>query len=387
MKGSRDRGVARFVNGCTAMPAPVPPIVAPAPVVSASDTTVAAARAPRVAASLDEGVAVEGQDLSLSLHFLGQTRFEEATVGSARATTFRVPMARPAIRGAIARPWLTFFVQSELAGSSSQGAATLLDAELTLHPAPEVGLKVGQFVTPFSRQFLVAPGALALPDFAPSNVAFRRGRDTGAMLLGQVAARRVEWWMGAFNGNGIDKGGNDDATLEGIGRLVVNALGAPVSTETPQLDGTAPRLSFGVSAAWNRATPARPAGATAAPAPAAQTTWGVDLAASAGVVALQAEGYLRATRASGQRPVSAAGAFAQLGVFVVPSTVELAARVDVLDLDVRRAGESAEGAGAVTYHLAKNHAKVSARYAEQRSTGEGASPRGRGFVVQTQLWF
>ena len=67
-------------------------------------------------------------------------RFEPSERGSdwfaADSLDFRVPVVRPQLRGNVLRPWITFLVQPELAGTPR-----LLDAEVTKSPSPWFGVR------------------------------------------------------------------------------------------------------------------------------------------------------------------------------------------------------------------------------------------------------
>lgn len=376
---------------------PASTLAAPLPAVSARTPAAPHARASSVLpfASVDEGLGIASEDgsYSSSLHMVVQTRFEHIESEASRQSGFRVGMARPALRGVAVRKWLSYFVQWELAGT-----VTLLDAEIVAQPAPEIGVKVGQFVTPFTREFLVPPFLLLFPDFAPSNILFRSGRDAGAMLLGQVFDKRLEYFAAAVNGNGLNRGGNDNAQLAWIGRLGVNVVGRHPYSETPQLSVDSASLALGTNASYaeTEATTttldAQTGTSTVRRLGSAPTTkLGADVVVHAGPVSFASEIYTRTVRtASGGREV-ARGGFAQGGVFVVPRTIELAARLDLVDLDAYRGGTLDKRLdGAATWYVRENHLKLQLRYAYADSPNAIApSPKGTSSTLslQAQLWF
>ncbi|MCW5836154.1 MAG: hypothetical protein KIS78_27385, partial [Labilithrix sp.] len=379
------------------LPPPVPP--APLRTIDAKPPAATAHRASGVApfASLDEGVGVASAngDDALGVHLLVQARYEHVERDRSREDGFRVMLARPALRGVAFRRWLSYFVQWELAGTSPG----LLDAEITVQPVPELGLKVGQFLTPFSREFLVPPGALLFPDFSPSNVLFRDNRDTGAMLLGRAFDGLLEYYAAAVNGNGVDRGGNDNAELEWVSRVAVNVLGKPPYTETPQLAARGPGLALGTNASYGAteetATSLDPAtGATTVrrlgSAPTAKL--GADAIFHAGPFSLQVEGYSRTVQAAGggARTVGRGG-FAQAGLFVIGRELEIAVRGDVIDADAARAGPLDERIdGGLAYYARGDHLKLQLRYAwADAPSGAAAAPKGTSNAVtlQAQLWF
>lgn len=348
-------------------------------------------------ASLEKGMGVESADgnYSVDVHLLMQTRFEHIETEASPLDGFRVVLARPALRGVVVRKWLKYFVQWELAGAS----ATLLDAELIAQPIPEVGLKVGQFVTPFSREFLIAAGAQLFPDFAPSNIAFRSNRDTGAMLLGRVAGERLEYYVAGVNGNGIDRGGNDNAQLEWIGRLSVDAIGKSPYTEMPQLVTKDVGLNVGTNVSYadieqtaTKLDAATGATSTRKLGSSPTTKLGADVLFHFGPVSLQAEGYTRTVQAVGGGPRKIArGGFVQAGVFVIERSLELAARGDVVDVDATHDGALDKRIDAgINYFVRDDHLKLQLRYAWADSPNAVApSPKGtsNGVALQAQLWF
>jgi hypothetical protein len=342
------------------------------------------------------GVRSSDDSFSLGVHLLVQSRYEHVEREGGRDDGFRVVLARPALRGNVLRPWIKYFVQFELAT-----APALLDAEVVVQPIPEVGLKVGQFLTPFSREFLVPPGALLFPDFAPSNVQFRNNRDTGAMLLGSLFDKHLEYFAAAVNGNGINnRNGNDNAELEWIGRVGANVVGVSPYTEVPQLVTNDTGLALGLDASYSAieqtattTNPATGATTTAKLGSAPTSKLGADVAFHTGPLSVQGEMYTRTAGSGGGAARSVArGGFAQAGVFVVPKTVELMARADFVDLDVSHAGPpNKRFDGGVAYYVRDNHVKLQLRYAwaSARATPAPASPEmiANTVTLQGQLWF
>ncbi|MBX3223442.1 MAG: hypothetical protein KF795_23215 [Labilithrix sp.] len=385
------------VSRASPPPSSAPATTEPAPPPSAATPRRASAPGVVPFASLDKGVGVasaDGND-SLGVHLLVQARYEHVEGDRPREDGFRVALARPALRGVAFRKWLSYFVQWELAGASP----SLLDAEVVVQPLPEVGLKVGQFLTPFSREFLVPPGALLFPDFSPSNVLFRDNRDTGAMVLGRAFDGRLEYYAAAVNGNGINRGGNDNAELEWVSRIAVNAFGQNPYTEMPQLVTREPGLALGVNASHaeveqtvTTVDPATNASTVRRLGSSPTTKLGADALFHAGPFSLQIEGYSRATQAvGGWARTSGRGGFAQAGLFVIGRTLEIAARGDLVDADATHAGPLDKRIdGGLAYYVKGDHVKLQLRYA-WASSPSGASPSPKGtsnaVTLQAQLWF
>lgn len=362
-------------------PAPPPPPVVPAP--PPPD-----ASGPLFFASLDRGLGVSTADSSFSaeLHFFAQIRLDEVIADTVRVPEFRVAMARPVLRGKLLRPWIQYFIQPELAGRS----ATLLDAEITIQPHPAIGVRVGQFLTPFSREFLVPPFRLLFPDFAPSNVFFRDNRDLGAMVFGMPADGHLEYYAGVFNGNGINQvpGGG---RIMAIARLAANLRGKPVYSETPQFDDTQPQVSIGINGTYGRHDlPLDAGGPPTVPAEVAPyATVGLDLALSRGACVLQTEGYARWQQLSGGATVWAAGGYLHGGCFVYRRYLQLAARGDVIDANVVTSAVIKSQAEALfVYYVRGNHLKLLLRYAygNTRSRDDNVpAAASHGLTLQGQL--
>ena len=383
-----------------AAPASAPPAVAPIASGSGPVTTpgtapvaVVAPPIPDVApspffASVDRGLGATTADgsLSVALHFFTQLRLDEVISDSVNTPEFRVVMARPSVRGALFRRWIQYFIQAELAGKN----AALLDAELTFAPTPAIGLRVGQFLTPFSREFQVPPFRLLFPDFSPSNIFFRDNRDLGAMIFGLPWQGRFEYYAGVFNGNGINQAPGG-ARILGIARLAANVFGKHLYTETPELDDTQTQLSVGLSASYGRhdlPVPASaPVGTQAEVAPYANL--GLDASLHAGPCSAQGEGYLRWQQLSGDATSWSAGGYLQGSCFVYRRALQLAARSDVIDASVQtHAGLRLQGEGMLVYYVRGNHLKAQLRYAYGNTRGDDVSTQASAthtVTVQTQL--
>lgn len=314
--------------------------------------------------------------------------------------TFKVQVVRPQLRATLGKPWITVFIQSELAN-----VPQLLDLELTLHPHPSFGLKVGQFLTPFSRTFFTPVPKLLFQDFSEANAFFRADRQTGAMLFGTPFHGILEYYCGAFNGNRINQSGNDDDKLLFLGRLAVNPLGAVAYDETPALAGAQPfRFAVGVNGYWGRVphvppnAPAFPRAPTTPdmeadlPDPRDETqTVGVDLLLHWWLVSLQAEWYHRdlTLGASGQR-VRAQGGYVHLSGFLWWPYLETAARLSVVDPnELTRRDQTVIYEGALNLYGIGNHLKLHLRYAhfERPASMTGERPAANQYLAQTQWYF
>jgi hypothetical protein len=198
-------------------------------------------------ASLADGLGFKTatNEFAIEAGVLSQIRFDLTWNGPRFVEDgFNVLMARPYLKVRAFNDRVRFFVQPELGTASPK----LLDLEVSWQPSPAFGIKVGQFLTPFSRALLTPIPHLQFQDFSRVNQKFRAGRDTGAMVYGAPAGGIFEYYAGAFNGNGIDRGGNDDTSIMGISRVAVNPLRPVPYEETPSLRGAVP---FGFAIGFN----------------------------------------------------------------------------------------------------------------------------------------
>jgi hypothetical protein len=301
-------------------------------------------------------VAQMAYDLDLSRRASGHF----GVIGS----NFNVRIVRPYLQGNILRPWIRYLIQPELANTPH-----LLDLQVDVQPIEALGLRVGQFRTPFSRTFLAPIALLQFFDFSFANTFFRGDRDTGAMLFGSPLDGRIEYFAGVFNGNGVDRGGNDNADMMWVARLAVSPLGAVAYDETPALQArNPPRFSVGVNGYVNRR-------AVTSQVIDAETqmlvtrndgtqqllTGGVDVAVRAGPWALQAEGYYRRTWPPSGTAFNAWGGYAQTSVLFL-QWLELAERVSLLAPDTRQRNLAVGGDTQLNFYVLGNHLKAALRY-------------------------
>ncbi|MFO0646331.1 MAG: porin [Polyangiales bacterium] len=340
-------------------------------------------------ASTDRGVGLTRADglFGIAAHLFVQSRLDlNITPSGTDSIDFRVPVVRPQLRGNVLRPWITFFVQPELAG-----APRLLDAEVTVSPSPWFGVRFGQFIPPFTRQFLTPPFKLLFSDFAMSNTVFRVDRSRGLELFGQAPSGHFEWHAAVTDANTIAATANEADHVRLYGRVAFTPWGRNAYTETPGVEGLGDFFTVGLNATW--ATVNRPT-STDAMAPLAgvgTTSAGLDLALHAGPVFAQAEGYVRGLDDAQGSTAWSAGGYGEAGVTVVPRRVELAARGDVLAANVSTgAGLTRRAEGLVAAYFDGIHLKAQLRYAyTDADPGSPVAPVGSShqLSLQTQLFF
>lgn len=148
--------------------------------------------------------------------------------------TGSINRARLAAAGTVA-PAVTYRLQGEFrTGSVGPGRASVsLQDAFIRYARDRWALQVGQFKTPFAREFVPSLADLETADRATVVDSLAPKRDIG--LMGEyTVARAVSVYAGAFNGEGQNVSANRDSTALGVARVVVHpiprvALGANVA--------------------------------------------------------------------------------------------------------------------------------------------------------------
>jgi hypothetical protein len=294
---------------------------------------------------LREGLRVISPHHSATFRVLSQFRYLDTHDAGQHTAGFQLSMLRPSMRGSFFDGLVGVFIQPELAGDRGR----VLDAELTLHAHAGFSLTLGQFITPASREFMTPVPVLLFPDFSIVSVAFREGRDVGGMVSGTFFDGRLSYYAALVNGNGIGAPSNDGAGLRLVSRLEVMPLGAVAYDTTQTLSGHSPvRFSLAADSYVDLVDRG-------------DAVVGADATLVAGPVMFLTEAYLgwQQDRATQRR-----GAYAELGVTIVPDRLQLGLRASALDPNLDAGGDSVRTLeGLVALYAFGNHAKLALRYA------------------------
>jgi hypothetical protein len=117
--------------------------------------------------------------------------------------------------------------------------AVLEDANIAWDPAGRGKFRVvvGQFKVPFGRQEMTSSGNQSFVDRALVSNEYARGRDTGFALQGAVWSNKLEYRAGVFNGNGLTRTTNDNASLQVNARLMWQPNGNQVLAQRAWVSG------------------------------------------------------------------------------------------------------------------------------------------------------
>jgi hypothetical protein len=292
---------------------------------------------------------------------------------------------RPIFAGSLYKPWIRFWTSLELVGNPP----FLLDAYVELQPVQEFGVRVGQQYTLISRHEQFGPQQILFPEWSPVAEYFWTGRDKGVTAWGMVADSHLEYYAGLYSGSPLRQFTSIQGNYVVEGRLSWNPLGAPGSTEFPYISDEASPLRPSVSIQgyygkvqlaeenFNPSTfrfDPKATGTTRKQACGVADVW-----LQGRWFAFLAEGYGRRTdpdEAIAGDAYTSVGVWGQLGVLLVPRTLDLAVRGNWLDPSTELSGDRfISGEIQLAYYVTHSpNLVVKARYGygDQNSPGEEA---------------
>lgn len=207
-------------------------------------------------------------------------------------------------------------------GKAQQGTRPVLDdAQVVFRVVDAFQVSAGQWKVPFTVSQAMGDTSLLLPDRPIVLDGFRAGdlkvdgfswsRDAGVAVQGQVAGKRLEYAVGAFNGDGQNTWPpTDDAPLF-AGRVQVAPLGELKYDEVDLKRGE-PRLAIGLSGA--REAPAMFTDEGARDGASSDLRAGGDVRLTVKGLSVQAEGLVGRTQVDGvDEALARTGIYAQVG--------------------------------------------------------------------------
>lgn len=231
-------------------------------------------------------------------------------------------------------------------GKSQQGAKPLLDdAQLVLRVADPLRISVGQWKVPFTASRMASDTGLLFPDRPlPLDGAkygdlkltgFDLSRDAGLAILGDAADKRLEYALGAFNGDGANVWPTAGEAPRVVARVALAPLGEFKYDEVDLARG-GPRLGVGLGGALERAGTYDEAGARVGSG--ADLRAGADLRFAVAGLALTTEAIYGRVSADEADPVQSLGAYAQVG-YTLPNGVTPGLRWARLDPSLDAEGD------------------------------------------------
>ncbi len=256
--------------------------------------------------------------------------------GQDRKTFF---VLRPFLEGYFYREWIRFWTSFEFAANPP----FLLDSYIELQPIPEVGFRIGQHWTPYSRHEYFGPQQILFPDWAIVADYFWSGRDKGVTMLGVLGDDSlIEYWAGVYSGTPLRQFTAINGNYVVEGRVTVNPMGPTAANEALYItseEAVPFRASFtlqgylgNVQSATENFNPSSfrfdvtPTGETRKFA-----TGGADIWLQGEHFTFLAEGNLRRTNPDAGETHNELGVWGQVGVMVVRRLIDVSVRANFLN--------------------------------------------------------
>ena len=117
--------------------------------------------------------------------------------------------------------------------------AILEDANIAWDPQGMGKFRIvfGQYKVPFGRQQMTSSGNQQFVDRSLVADEFERGRDIGVSVQGAVWSNKLEYRVGMFNGNGLNRPGNDNDKFQYNARLMWQPNGNQVLAQRAWVSG------------------------------------------------------------------------------------------------------------------------------------------------------
>jgi phosphate-selective porin OprO/OprP len=317
---------------------------------------------------------------------------------------FNLPRTRLRLDGFAFYPWLKYKVQYDFTGQTyttatsvavPAGPATVslsnkrgpdlrdLYFDLTRHPWASV--RLGQFKAPLGMQEMTSSGDQEFVDRSIASEAFAPSRQQGAMLWGTSYAKKFGYEAGVFNGNARNVTANDNTGYMYVGRVHWDPLGEYKLSESAVDHPEKPLWTIGASYMLNTTEASLLKTAEELSQDTLEGFFGFKYKR----LFVLADYYARTQEQAASAPdVDSSGAIAQVGVFLVPRKLELAARWSELDpdtdVDNNIQTESRIGFG---YYFSKHELKFQADYGQIKNEASATDEKTNQFRAQLQVVF
>ncbi len=282
----------------------------------------------------DKGFVLNVKD-QFELKFGAWIQFQHAYLNDdngANTSTFKVAKGRLRWSGFMYSPKFVYVIQLEVADPNSADGSkdtSLKDFAIDIQHYENVKVRMGQFKVPFNRQQMTFFADLQFVDTSLASKKFNanqiNARDVGIMMRGAHDEGKLQYFVGVFNGNGINQEqDNDTSQYLTVGRIVFNPLGEMSISESDLANTEKPLFSVGAGYAYDAGSNEGVANQGSA------QTLAIEFAYKHQGKSVQGEYYFR----DDDRNADADGAYIQGGVFVVSEKIEIAARYSHFSPDI-----------------------------------------------------
>jgi phosphate-selective porin OprO and OprP len=345
----------------------------------------------------NDGTRVDFPDAGFNagISTLIQTRYtftdSDEEAGGKNTSSFSVERARVILSGTALHEEFSYYLQGDFVGSGevTDKTAGLKDAYLKWHPCDYASLKMGQFKTGFSRQFLASDEKLQFADRSIASDAFDFDRNQGlagtwALADGMVVLG-AQIFNGISDGEGINSVGVDTKHL-GVVNARANVMGKMDVYEEGDIGMTRdPAVSVGLAAAFSQS--ANNSGGVTQD----RDITGINADATFKYQGISVAGEFYWTQidpdiGDESEPL---GFYVQGGYFLTPKKLEVAARYSQIDCDDGSAGGICTGSDSINgvsvglnYYFWEHNLKAQLNYEflQQDTLGAGTDD------VNTNRW-
>ena len=324
---------------------------------------------------------------------------------------FTVPRARLRLDGYAFRPWIKYKIQYDFTGQVYNSVANLtIPGNFTCDPAgttvctepsqtvavgvrtgpdlrdlyfdiarnPWATVRLGQFKAPFGVQELTSSGDQQFVDRSIASLLFAPSRDQGVMLHGTSFGKAFGYEAGLFNGNFRNRSANDNDQLMYAARVHWDPNGEYKLSESAVDNPTTANytISLGYLLNWPDAA-----------GDLKQDTYEGMFGLKHKRLSVLADAYRR-TQESASGDVDSDGYIGQIGVFLIPSKIEIAGRWSQIDPDTRLDdNEQTETRLGFGYYFSKHDLKFQADYGQVKNEASATDNTTDIFRAQFQIVF
>ena len=294
-------------------------------------------------------------------------RDRDEDVGESDVQDINLRRARVYFGGNIYSKILHYYVELD----ADKFNPALRDFYTYFTPLEELNVKIGYFKVPFNRQRMATSAKLLLQDRSIASEEFDQKRDTGLDIYGNPLDGHIEYHAAVFQGAGEKFSGidNTDNKLMYVLSLRCNPFGKyDYYDETDLKYSDTLALTIGTSVVFN-------AKVADAKLPNTDTMAGtVDLGVKYKGLSWNNEYYIRSEDPDIGATARSDGFFTQVGYFVLPKKLEVAARYSMVDPNKDVSNDiQKEYTGGVNYYFRRHRSKIQADFG-QYVTSEGNMP-------------
>jgi phosphate-selective porin len=304
----------------------------------------------------NKGFYIQSPDQNYKLKVNGYVQglaFWQMVDGGANQDTFRVRRARLKFSGNIYDKALGYEVEYDF-------AAPKLTNAFIQYACPETDrwVRIGQYKVPFNFEGLASASALQFVDrsIAASFFGIPDQREPGVGLGGSFADKMIEYNFGIFNGEGINTVNANNEFRYAL-RVVANLMGKHGYDYSDTKGSEEAQVALGVAAMYND-TPGYAAAATALDKQVSSFTG--DLGVKYMGFSGHLDGFYQTTSPTTGTDTDDTGLLAQVGYFLMPNELELAARLAMVFPDA--GGDQGEYTGGLNYYFDGHNVKIQADY-------------------------